>query len=401
MLDGSKLRPKVAFFGVLLSAFWALIVFAMAAPGNVRSQAASSIDDFAPAAATSLTPEKGDFKGHREPGGALPDPGDSDVATSHLKAALPYLFKGGSEARNLAVTCLAAAAWYEAGNDGAGQKSVIQVVLNRMRHRSFPKSACGVVFQGSERATGCQFSFTCDGSLQRRFPSEKAWEAARLRAQAALDGQVDASVANATHFHADYVAPWWSGQLVRLNKIGSHIFYRWPNSLSTPQSTDPTATFDADRAIVERFAGTDILLRPQVRLEVETPVEVFLKPEATASLETPRTLDVASGYIAENTYFAAADSAQPSGRWAVSAMNRCSDTTSCVVVSYPTSESVTRNQRLPAERRDRPIFMFVRDGASGMDLALWDCARIDRPNANQCLPTSDASVRRLMTINKS
>ena len=42
---------------------------------------------------------------------------------------------------------------------------------------AFPNSVCGVVYDGSSRSTGCQFSFTCDGSL-RRPPSAAAWAAA-------------------------------------------------------------------------------------------------------------------------------------------------------------------------------------------------------------------------------
>src|SRR3954468_6506981 len=67
-----------------------------------------------------------------------------------------------------ALDCLTAAVYYEARSESEdGQRAVAQVVLNRVRHPAFPKSVCGVVYQGSNRATGCQFSFTCDGSLAR------------------------------------------------------------------------------------------------------------------------------------------------------------------------------------------------------------------------------------------
>ncbi len=67
-----------------------------------------------------------------------------------------------------ALECLANAIYYEAATEPLdGQRAVAQVVLNRLRHPAFPNSVCGVVYQGSERATGCQFTFTCDGSLVR------------------------------------------------------------------------------------------------------------------------------------------------------------------------------------------------------------------------------------------
>ena len=64
--------------------------------------------------------------------------------------------------------CLADAVYYEArGETPSGQAAVAQVVMNRVRHPAFPKSICGVVFQGAYNRTGCQFSFACDGSMRR------------------------------------------------------------------------------------------------------------------------------------------------------------------------------------------------------------------------------------------
>ena len=81
-------------------------------------------------------------------------------------AAKPFRLAGSAAARAQALQCLASAVYYEAGNqDVNGARAVAQVVLNRVRHPAFPASVCGVVYQGSTRVTGCQFTFTCDGSL--------------------------------------------------------------------------------------------------------------------------------------------------------------------------------------------------------------------------------------------
>ena len=114
----------------------------------------------------------------------------------------------------------------EAGGGDGDQRAVMQVILNRVRHPAFAKTVCGVVFEGSQRPTGCQFSFTCDGSLARRY-SDAAWRAARARAEEMLAGAVDATVGNATHFHANYVYPWWSDKLDKVAQVGPHIFFRW------------------------------------------------------------------------------------------------------------------------------------------------------------------------------
>jgi hypothetical protein len=110
---------------------------------------------------------------------------------------------------------------------------VAQEVLNRMRHPAFPKTVCGVVFQGADRKTGCQFTFTCDGALGRK-PDDAAWARARKVAEAALNGYVMKKVGNATHYHADYVAPYWSPTLVKVAVVGQHIFYRWTGGAGLP-----------------------------------------------------------------------------------------------------------------------------------------------------------------------
>jgi len=142
-------------------------------------------------------------------------------------AALPYHFRGSPAARLQATECLATAALYEAGADARGQRAVMQVVLNRVRAPGFPKTVCGVVYQGSKLKTGCQFSFTCDGSLQRRRETV-GWKEARERARRALAGAVFKPVGRATHYHTDWVVPYWISSLDKIAKVHSHIFYRPP-----------------------------------------------------------------------------------------------------------------------------------------------------------------------------
>lgn len=135
-----------------------------------------------------------------------------------------YRFRGGPAAREQATECLATAALYEAGDDLRGQKAVIQVILNRVRAPGFPKTICGVVYQGSTRETGCQFSFTCDGSIRRR-PVHRGWAAARQAARRALSGQVFGDVGRATHYHTDWMVPYWRDSLTKVARVRTHLFY--------------------------------------------------------------------------------------------------------------------------------------------------------------------------------
>src|SRR4051812_22733124 len=149
------------------------------------------------------------------------------VASGPNPAASPFMFKGNAAARAQALTCLASAEYYEAGNqDENGERAVAQVVLNRVRHPAFPGSICSVVYQGSTRPTGCQFTFTCDGSLNRQ-PDAEGWRRAMRVAEAALGGSVYAPVGWATHYHADYVVPTWASTMAKNAVVGAHLFYRW------------------------------------------------------------------------------------------------------------------------------------------------------------------------------
>ena len=166
----------------------------------------------------------------RDYAGANTDAGDGesgaglvDFSSGPIARAL-RLGNSGID-RTRALECLTAAVYYEAASEpDQGQRAVAQVVLNRVAHPSYPGTVCGVVYQGSERSTGCQFSFTCDGSLARE-PSKFFWSRARAVAASALSGFVEPSVGLATHYHTNALHPYWAPSLHFLTTIGAHRFY--------------------------------------------------------------------------------------------------------------------------------------------------------------------------------
>ena len=144
--------------------------------------------------------------------------------------ARPFRLEMGSQTWDRAATCLTQAIYYEAASEPAdGKRAVAQVVLNRMRSPAFPNSVCGVVYQGADRPTGCQFTFTCDGSLRRQ-PNARLWESAGAIAKSALLGYVYKPIGHATHYHAEYVVPYWASSMAKVDAIGLHDFYRWPGT---------------------------------------------------------------------------------------------------------------------------------------------------------------------------
>ena len=122
--------------------------------------------------------------------------------------------------------CLAQAIYFEARSEPEeGQAAVAQVVLNRAMSGLYPGSVCGVVFQNQERRDACQFSFACDGHPLRMTEAD-AWANAVRIAHEVTDGSTYVSdIGGSTHYHANYVRPFWARSLKKMEVIGHHIFY--------------------------------------------------------------------------------------------------------------------------------------------------------------------------------
>jgi hypothetical protein len=235
----------------------------------------------APQALEKLTPEQAVLVNAQTPISALPNP-----------AAAPFVLPDVSTAdRARAVSCLAMAVYYEAGNQGSdGEAAVAQVVLNRLRNPLFPKTICGVVFQGSERSTGCQFTFTCDGSLARR-PSAVGWRDANEIAERALNGYVQKEVGEATHYHTIWVVPYWQSSVQKVVELGAHVFFRWDGALGPQAFRGQYAGSELETQLPAWLKDSDLLPKPP-----PPPAEI-----SVATAATPRQPVVTLVAVAEHS----------------------------------------------------------------------------------------------------
>lgn len=204
-----------------------------------------------------------------------------------LRPAQPFAFKPATaDDRRRAIRCLTQAVYYEAALEPTeGQEAVAQVVLNRVRDPNYANSVCGVVFEGAERVTGCQFSFTCDGSLGQA-PVAWAWNRAARVAERALAGNVALKVGTATHYHADYVHPWWSPTLNKLTQIGAHIFYRWKGVYGEPAAFRQAYSGREPRIDEARFS------RPRLQIASTTEADAALAEAAAKGETATRTVEI-------------------------------------------------------------------------------------------------------------
>jgi spore germination cell wall hydrolase CwlJ-like protein len=154
--------------------------------------------------------------------------------------------------------CLTQAVYFEArGESARGQEAVATVIMNRVKNPNFPKTVCGVVYQGANHHNGCQFSFACDGMVERVVESS-AWSRARQVAASTLSGAVLRDIGGATHFHTTGVSPGWGSRMLRVAQVGLHVFYRFNPHAPRPQLDD------ADDAPV--FVSAPAITPPELRL---------------------------------------------------------------------------------------------------------------------------------------
>lgn len=294
-----------------------------------------------------------------------------------LEPAAPFRFAGTPQDQSRAVECLALAAMAEAGPSDPGQRAVIQVVLNRVRHPAFAKTACGVVFEGSQRATGCQFSFTCDGSLARRY-GDGAWAAARARAAAMLSGTVYAPVGNATHYHTDWVHPYWSPKLVKLARVETHLFFRWPGYWGT----------NGAMRIAYRGGEPDpaVLARSGAAMQGGAVLaETAALPDLPA--DTPKVgggnvmMRVASG---KANFIEILPGTNAAGALTMAKL-LCNAPGTCRVMGWRNRRAIPAAFPLPPAARASLTFSYSRDPA-GAEIALYDCQAFAGLSREQCIP---------------
>lgn len=289
-------------------------------------------------------------------------------------AARPFILKEPALDRARAQDCLAAAMLYEAGSgDPDGQRAVAQVVINRLRHPAFPKTICGVVFQGQERRTGCQFTFTCDGAITR-LPRKEAWDDARKRAGDMLDGAVFKAVGHSTHYHTDWVVPYWSSSLDKVVAIRTHLFFRWTGWWGTPG------------AFRGRHAGAEPAIAKLAALGV---APAHTPGEGELPLDSP-TLDVAAAglkpvFADDGGNFVMLFDAATAADWEVLAKSICATRDFCKLLAWSDKSKLPR-QPEPAEGDLQTLaFSYLRDPASGYEKALWNCQATPRPDPRQCM----------------
>ena len=379
--------PALALVGLLLLPFLFLGLFHQTPPSPVHDREAA-VEQVLPLPAVPDLPATGEDTVILSQL-AADDAQARNAAVGFAEAgpgkATPFSFRGSSADRARARDCLALAGMAEAGGGDGDQRAVMQVILNRVRHPAFAKTVCGVVFEGSQRPTGCQFSFTCDGSLARRY-SDAAWRAARARADEMLAGAIDATVGNATHFHANYVYPWWSDKLDKVAQVGPHIFFRWRGFWGTRN------------ALSARYGGgePDPLRLQETALTVATanPLPTLMQGgEAVRSITTEMVNQTTEGGDATPSspgagiHFVLVSPSDAPAALVDKARSLCGSEGYCRVQGWSDANNIPAKLPLIEEARRSVRFSFVSASANAAEAIFFDCRTFPAPDVGTCLPT--------------
>ncbi len=308
-------------------------------------------------------------------------------------AAKPFLIEGLPDDIERALSCLSAAQVYEAGGDQKGQRAVAQVVLNRLRHPAFPKSVCAVVFQGAERSTGCQFTFTCDGAMARR-TSKAAWDAARVIAKDMLTGAVFKPVGYATHYHTDWVVPYWSETLDKIVAVDTHLFFRWTGSWGRP------AAFSWRGKLVEPRIKSLAQLSPAHDGMIGLLAPTALLPSAdtvsgqppvakalvlTDGSQLPDGVKLVSRLPDANVFIIQFPDSLDTGAYGEVARTLCKAYRECNLMIWKSSANAPTGFPLKSGVFSSMAFNYVQDEAQGSHRMFWNCRHARPPAGGKCM----------------
>ncbi|WP_156362084.1 cell wall hydrolase [Sphingomonas sp. Leaf208] len=303
-------------------------------------------------------------------------------STDPNPAARPFRFAGGPDDLARATDCMAAGILYEAGDDTLGERAVAQVVLNRLHHPAFPKTVCGVVFEGQDRSTGCQFSFSCDGALTRWHPTEDAWRRAREVAAASLSGAVFKQVGYATHYHTDWVVPYWQSSLDKITAVNTHLFFRWSGWWGTPpafgrhpETVEPVIAQIAELSDAHK---TGAALAEADAALAEASIAMGFGPvtETTPAPAVP---------VDGDTILVALPRGQTADGLTTLAAQACGDKPFCRYMAWTDGSKAATSLPLAPAQTAVLGFSYLRDRSSNYEKSLWNCRQFKRADPTQCM----------------
>jgi hypothetical protein len=219
-----------------------------------------------------------------------------------------------------------------------------------------------------------------------------AWQRARAVAANALSGHVDAAVGLATHYHTDWVYPYWSPSLRKLAQVGTHLFFGWPGAWGGPA------------AFGKRYRGNEAgapVLAALTALDPGATTPAPAEPMILGLPQVPAKLPASMGKVplyGTKVKLVGSDGhsfglLSPPGTSAAQVVNAalalCGQPGPCRVNAWENEDDIPGSYPLPALTRSTMVFEYVRSGSGSGASTKFDCRRFPSKDPKACLESSD------------
>ena len=215
-----------------------------------------------------------------------------------------------------------------------------------------------------------------------------------MGAGAALAGKVYQPVGHATHYHTDWVVPYWSGSLDKITAVGTHLFFRWRGWWGTPPAF--RRRVDSSEPLIARIARFSTAHQDAVPAPVEGPpvlaadaaAAIAARPQQAIGAESlgrtvagVRLIAIAPGaksFLVELPRAGAPDA------WPALAQTFCAGRAECRIMAWKAG-SAPAGLPLDDAQLTAMSFAYIHNVDSGLQRALWNCDQTPRAVKGDCM----------------
>lgn len=200
-----------------------------------------------------------------------------------------------------------------------------------------------------------------------------------------LGGAIDASVGNATHFHADYVYPWWSNKLDKVARVGTHIFFRWRGFWGTRNAL--SARYGGGEPDPLRLQETALTIAEANPLPTLLQGGEAVRSITTEMVDEPAEESNGPPSPGAGIHFVLVAPEDSPSALVDRARSLCVNGGYCRVQGWSDPANIPAKLPLSDDSRRTLRFSFVAANAGSSEAVFFDCRTFPGPQVGACLPT--------------
>jgi hypothetical protein len=194
----------------------------------------------------------------------------------------------------------------------------------------------------------------------------------------ALKGSVYRPVGLSTHYHTDWVVPYWSSSLDKVARVDTHLFFRWSGWWGTPPAFDRRRV--GPEPVIQKIA---FLSDAHKEGAAATQADAAFAEAAGAALLADKAAPLQPVADRDSTFLQLLPRGVVPDQWPAFASRLCGDRPYCKVLAWTDGRPAALP--LTAGQQERMAFSYLRDRPNGFEKPLWNCAQVPRANQGQCM----------------